>query len=359
MASCASTPHEVALQLSVVIPVRGHRESLASLLASLRQHAPSGVIREIVIVQDGPEEDLGETCDRYGAKRIVLSTQRGPAAARNTGVAATTSPVVLLMDADVQCPSGLFEAIDRIFAESPETDAISFLNPPYDSRATAVANFTSTLEYHWLSALLRGGSRARFPGVSVRTAAIRREAFDAVGGFDTRFNTNAIEDYDFGKRFAAARLSVVAAGPLVPHAYPRDFRRLVRNYAVRTSTYVAYVLRNRVSPDPVQTTGGEAALRLLGLGIWICAAAAPLPGAAPVALAAAGGGSVAYAWFLRHYLRKAAGWSGSSLFPLAALAIHLATAPVIAGAGAWGVLRAWRGFLKGSAQGSAIAEVRN
>lgn len=338
---CPSGTSDIAPDVSVVIPVRRHSDALVRLLATLREQAPPGVIREIIVVQDGSEDDLAEICARYGATRIELAEPRGPAYARNAGAAAATSPLLLLLDADVLCPPGLFEAIARNLADCPDAGAISFLNPPYDVEAGAVANFASTLEYHWLSSCLRGAASAPLPGVSCRNAVVRRAAFEAIGGFDTTFRTNAIEDYDFGKRFTASFKSMVAAAPLVPHAYPRRFSRLVRNYAVRSSTYMRYRIRNRVAADPVQTTVGEAALRLVGSAAWMCLMLAAIPRVAAPAGAAAGLAICLYAWQLRSYLREARSWSGSWRFAAAALAIHLATAPVIVVSGFWGAMIGW------------------
>jgi len=82
--------------VGVVIVTRGAHENLTTLLQQFRDF-------DLVVVDDGsPNEDVAHLARRAGARFIRHETNRGPAAARNTGAAAQSQPYLLFIDADVQ-----------------------------------------------------------------------------------------------------------------------------------------------------------------------------------------------------------------------------------------------------------------
>lgn len=95
--------------VTVVVPVHDRPEALARLLAALPPHL------EVVVVDDG-SPDPGPTravAERYAARLIRHPVNRGPAAARNTGLAATRTPWVLFCDSDVQPVPGWLGVLRR------------------------------------------------------------------------------------------------------------------------------------------------------------------------------------------------------------------------------------------------------
>ncbi|WP_208292754.1 mycofactocin biosynthesis glycosyltransferase MftF [Naumannella halotolerans] len=82
--------------ITVVIPIKDRPEQLARLLPAL-----AGV--EVVVVDDGSAdpEPIAVLCHRHGAQLVRHPVNRGPAAARNTGVRHCTTAFVALVDSDV------------------------------------------------------------------------------------------------------------------------------------------------------------------------------------------------------------------------------------------------------------------
>lgn len=80
----------------VLVPVRDRAEELGRCLAALGRRAP------VLVVDDGSlnPSAVAEVCRRYGAELLPRPTNGGPAAARNSGLAATSSPFVALLDSD-------------------------------------------------------------------------------------------------------------------------------------------------------------------------------------------------------------------------------------------------------------------
>jgi GT2 family glycosyltransferase len=91
---------------AVVIPTCRRPALLARCLGHLAEQTARGVPAQVVVVEDGacPENAPAlEAARRRGLPlvHVVHETPRGPAAARNAGVARVTAPVTVLIDDDV------------------------------------------------------------------------------------------------------------------------------------------------------------------------------------------------------------------------------------------------------------------
>lgn len=328
-------------EFSAVVPVRDDPVRLERLLRGLREHAPAGLLREIIVVDDGSAAPPEAVCARHGAVMLRVSPGRGPARARNVGAASASGTHLFFFDADVVYAPGVMEKAAALFAADPELGAACFLNQRYDAADNAVRNFGAAIEHYWFREyLVDGGDTGPLSGFTTRNGAIRREVFDALGGFSESFDTNAGEDYDFGKRLIRGHRSVITASPVLYHAFPDRLSRLFRNYFIRTALFVPYFLRHRPPLDKTQTSGGEALLRLAGVGAVGMIPLVPLPGIGGYAATACVCLLTMYLVFLGDLLRLAWSWSGrSARFVCAFFLIHLASSCVITAGGQWGLAR--------------------
>jgi mycofactocin system glycosyltransferase len=102
-------PPDVA-DVTVVVPVRDRPRQLARLLAALPD-VP------VVVVDDG-SADPGPTqavASRFGARLVRHDRSAGPAAARNTGLAAVRTQLVAFLDSDVTPVPGWLGVLRRHF----------------------------------------------------------------------------------------------------------------------------------------------------------------------------------------------------------------------------------------------------
>ncbi len=256
-----------AVEFSAVIPVRDDPVRLERLLAGLREHAPADLLREIIVVDDGSTAPPEDVCARHGAAMLRVFPGRGPAHARNAGAAAARGTHIFLFDADVTYAPGAVEKAAALFAADPDLSAVSFFNQRYDAADGVVSNFVAVQEHCWfLKCLEDGGDTGPLGGLMTRNGAIRRDVYEALGGFSEDYATNAGEDYDFGKRLVRGHKSVITASPVFHHAYPTRVTRLFRNYFLRTALFVPYYLTHKPPLDKAQTSGSEALTRLAGVG---------------------------------------------------------------------------------------------
>ena len=90
-------------EVTVVVPVRDNAAGLSRLLAAL----DGGGVAEVVVVDDGSAEPVVAP----GATVLRHEHSRGPAAARNTGNVAATTPWVAFLDSDVVPGPGWLAAL--------------------------------------------------------------------------------------------------------------------------------------------------------------------------------------------------------------------------------------------------------
>lgn len=87
------------MRVSVVIPCYNAAAFIAETLRCvLSQTYP---VHEILVVDDGSEDDSARIAASFGAPvRVICQTNKGPSAARNLGIAHSSSDLVALVDAD-------------------------------------------------------------------------------------------------------------------------------------------------------------------------------------------------------------------------------------------------------------------
>ena len=97
--------------VTVVVPVRDRPQLLARLLSHLPSDMP------VIVVDDGSRDRAAcaRVAARAGATVLTHFAGRGPAAARNTGLAAVTTGLVAFVDSDVVPTAGWLAGLRRHF----------------------------------------------------------------------------------------------------------------------------------------------------------------------------------------------------------------------------------------------------
>lgn len=122
--------------------------------------------------------------------------EAGPAAARNLAAARASADVLVFVDSDVEVHEDALERIARRFAEDPELTAVfgAYDDEPSDPALTSL--YRNLLHHH-----VHSGAAGEAETFWAGLGAVRREAFEAIGGFDAdRFPEASVEDIEFGMR---------------------------------------------------------------------------------------------------------------------------------------------------------------
>lgn len=193
---------------SIVIPVHGRAGLTRQCLDTLLQEPPS-VPFELVVVDDASQDETQKLLDSYGERvRVVrLEENAGFAAACNAGAAAAAGELVFLNNDTIPVAGWL----DTLVAYAGEHEAaivgakLLFPNETVQHAGVVICQDGNPRHIY-------AGFPAAHPAVSVSrrfqavTAAcmlVRREAFDAAGGFDDAYR-NCLEDTDLCLRIGEA-----------------------------------------------------------------------------------------------------------------------------------------------------------
>ncbi|MFA7342791.1 MAG: glycosyltransferase family 2 protein [Terrimicrobiaceae bacterium] len=183
------------MTISVIIPAYNASRWLPSAVASVcAQTRPAD---EIVIVDDGSTDGTRDLCRTFPKGiRYVARENGGLAAARNTGVAATSGEWILFLDADdVLLPDAL-ASLSATADPSPSGVVYGFI---LQRRALATEARLHGLPY--AVGVPPAPAKAHFWWTPIPTAGaalVRRSLNDEVGGFDENFRQ--VEDAEYWLR---------------------------------------------------------------------------------------------------------------------------------------------------------------
>lgn len=166
-----STARPGAADVTVVVPVRNRPGQLATLLGSLRS------LRSVV-VDDGSDrpEETEAVARSFESRFVTLSPSRGPGAARNAGLAVTTTPFVAFVDSDCIPDEGWLEPLLSHFAD-PLVGAVAPRVPPVPGSEGWLARYEacrSPLDRGTREGLVK--ARSPIPFVPSAALVVRRQA---------------------------------------------------------------------------------------------------------------------------------------------------------------------------------------
>lgn len=175
--------------ISVIIPTLNEERSLPKCLACLSASAPT----EIIIVDGGSTDRTLDLAQEFCARTTnahVITAPRGRASQMNEGTKASQGEVLLFLHADTQLPPQS-ERIVQSALTSP-----SVVGGRFDVRFDS-----SSLWSQIISAFMN--RRSRLTGIATGDQAlfVRREVFEALGGFS---EIPLMEDIEFSRRLQQA-----------------------------------------------------------------------------------------------------------------------------------------------------------
>jgi GT2 family glycosyltransferase len=261
------------VELAVVVPAYDAVRFLGRSLPALRAAEPE---LPVVVVDAGSTDGTGALARELGARVVRLPEREGPAGARNAGVAAALSEVVLFVDADCVLHADAIARVRDAFRAEPELVALC---GSYDAHPPE-RNFFSlymNLRHHYTHQRARREPASFWAGCG----AVRREAFLRAGGFDAeRYPRPEIEDIELAGRLR--RLGRLRLDPelQVTHLKRWTFRSVVETDVFRRALPWARLIRETGKlPDDLNLRRSQrlaaalapVALLALPLGAWAAA----------------------------------------------------------------------------------------
>lgn len=121
------------LVISVVIPVLNASATLGPVLGSVAQGLFSSMLREVILVDGGSDDDVAGIAEASGA--TLLRAPRGRGTQLRAGAAAAKGPWILFLHADAVPPADWPEAARRHVERAP--DKAGWMRLSYDAEGVA------------------------------------------------------------------------------------------------------------------------------------------------------------------------------------------------------------------------------
>jgi len=212
--------------VSVVIPAYRAADHIAACLQGFSTGQGEAHF-EIIVVDDCSEDQTAALAEQGGARVVRHDENRGAAAARNSGAAAARGQVLLFVDSDVvPCP-GLVPGVEAIFADEAALAATGRYAPE-PANATAFARYKAL--WTWYCWEKTGAASGESSHVQGALAAIRKDLFEQLGGFDERYRGGNVEDYEISARLKAHGARILFDDRLQGRHHFPGFRTVARNY---------------------------------------------------------------------------------------------------------------------------------
>lgn len=263
-------------EMSVVVASLNGASRIERCLRGLDKQT-MGPALEVIVVDDGSTDDTAKVASKNGARVIKHATNRGVAAARNSGMRAASAPIVAFLDDDCEPDQ---EWAERLLVEHGDNilgvggvilpcSGAGFMysylkrrnrHEPLDLDLTK----SERIPYRFYLYLRRQWTPVKVPekrdvyAFAGANMSFARRAFLAVGGFDERFRDGA-EEQDLCRRlmnaFPGGRLVFVPEASVVHHFSASLRTMLKRNYAYGRGAAQLYhkwpTLRPTFFPGPV------------------------------------------------------------------------------------------------------------
>jgi GT2 family glycosyltransferase len=185
---------EAPCEISVVIGTYNRAGQLGKALDALLAQA-GGVAYEVLVVDNNSTDETKEVAtsrlNRSGRLKYIFEPRQGLPYARNTGIVASTAPLVAFTDDDVEVGADWVASIKRTFDEHPDVEMIGGRVRP--TWPDTVPEWVTRRQLGPFALGERGDAPIRVSAANAApclvgaTFAFRRSVFERVGLFDTSF----------------------------------------------------------------------------------------------------------------------------------------------------------------------------
>lgn len=182
------------LRVSVIIPTHNGAKTLAACLGSLR--ASSFPPDEIIVVDDASSDGSADIARRFRCRVVRVDENIGAARAKNRGAVEATGDILFFTDDDVVVArEALAHAVEDL-GDARVAGVVGLLD-----REIPFRDFASNFKNLWMHFTYARLPRERIGVFYTSVAAIRRQVFLKLGGFDENYRGASIaEDTEFGRR---------------------------------------------------------------------------------------------------------------------------------------------------------------
>ncbi|WP_276167255.1 TIGR04283 family arsenosugar biosynthesis glycosyltransferase [Zobellia alginiliquefaciens] len=233
--------------ISIIIPAHNERQNLSKLLPSLQTKTRKAGVEIIVALSCDNADNSENLTTGLSNLKFIKCEGKGRAVQMNTGASLASGTVLVFLHADVKPPESFLEDIECTLDKNYEAGFFSYR---FDKRS------------FWLD--INASFTAKdgiFTGGGDQCLFIKRDAFNALGGFDE--NQVLMEDFEFFKRMKKNKIAykiikndlIVSARKYESNSYLRvnlSNLLLVLLFKVGLSSEKLKTIHNRLLKMPYQ-----------------------------------------------------------------------------------------------------------
>lgn len=176
--------------ISVIIPVYKDLEGLIDTLGSLWTQSLDQSQYELIVANDGGDEEISKLCRDYQIKVIEIKPNMGSYYARNRAIEISTGEYLAFTDADVKAPVQWLETGIKALQE------YDYVAADINIDLSKVKTLTHFYDSNYTFQVKRCLEIAHFGPTA--NLFVKRQVFESIGGFDQRLKSGG--DTEFGNR---------------------------------------------------------------------------------------------------------------------------------------------------------------
>jgi glycosyltransferase involved in cell wall biosynthesis len=229
--------------VSVIIPVYNCQRYLAEAIESVLAQKYNPL--EIIIVDDGSTDGTAELIKNLGADiRYVYQKNKGPATARNRGLAISLGDVVAFLDADDYWPVDKLEIQMKHMENNPEIDVVL-------GRIQCVGSFTD-----YEKKIRFENTDNTMINVNLGAGIFKKSVFGRIGPFDETLRHYEDHDWFLRAREQGVRMVILKATTLYYRFHEHNMSR--SNYTTKPN--IIPILKRSIDRRRKQNRGSVSSL---------------------------------------------------------------------------------------------------
>jgi GT2 family glycosyltransferase/glycosyltransferase involved in cell wall biosynthesis len=203
-------------RVTIVIPAYGNAALTLRCLHSVARHTPASLGVRVILADDDPQRPLGPLLeDVEGLELIANARNLGFLRNCNSAARQATGEYVVFLNTDTEVTEGWLEALVEVADRDPRVGMVGvrLVDPAGRLQEAGVVMFQDGWGYPYGRGDDPAAPQYRFvrevDAVTGACFLVRREAWDAVSGFEKAFAPAFFEEYDLAFKLAAAGWKIV------------------------------------------------------------------------------------------------------------------------------------------------------
>ena len=188
-------------EVSLIITAHRGGPMLEACLKSAAKLDPQP--REVIVTIDGDDSAVIEAAKSLGFSVVSNPGAPGVSAARNAGAKGATGSVLIFADSDVLLPRNHTARLAQAFEDHRGVAAVIGSYDDLPAAPGIVSRYRNLLHHH-THQHGSGDAKTFWAGCG----AIRRDAFNEIGGFDESYRLPSVEDIELGYRLRRTGASI-------------------------------------------------------------------------------------------------------------------------------------------------------